>query len=91
MVYCARRSRPGVLKFFGPRHTISLCEIQRQIPNVEGTMHACFRVPKDQLTNIKNKKCQGLLSVDQELRVCLSAIPPHIEQLCRSKQAHVSH
>jgi hypothetical protein len=44
-----------------------------------------------ELTNIKNKKRERLLSVDQELRVCLSAIPPHIEQLCRSKQAHVSH
>jgi hypothetical protein len=43
------------------------------------------------LTNIKNKKGERLLSVDQELRVCLSAIPPRIEQLCRSKQAHVSH
>jgi hypothetical protein len=43
------------------------------------------------LTNIKNKKREPLLSVDQELRVCLSAIPPRIEQLCRSKQAHVSH
>ena len=30
----------GVLKIFGPRHTISLCEIQRHIPNVEGTMPA---------------------------------------------------
>jgi hypothetical protein len=30
------------------------------------------------LTNIKNKKCERLLSVDQELRVCLSAIPPHM-------------
>jgi len=48
-------------------------------------------VPKDQLTNIKNKKRERLLSVDQELRVRLSAIPPRIEQLCRSKQAHVSH
>ena len=43
------------------------------------------------LTNIKNKKRERLLSVDQELRVCLSAIPPCIENLCRSKQAHVSH
>ena len=29
-----------------------------------------LRVPKDQLTNIKNKKGERLLSVDQELRVC---------------------
>jgi hypothetical protein len=43
------------------------------------------------LAHIKNKKRERLLSLDQELRVCLSAIRPHIKQLCKSKQAHISH
>jgi hypothetical protein len=43
------------------------------------------------LAYIKNKKREQLLSLDQEIRVCLSAIRPRIKQLCRSKQAHISH
>ncbi|KAL4104841.1 hypothetical protein QTP88_020117 [Uroleucon formosanum] len=43
------------------------------------------------LTNIKNKKREGLLSVDQEMRVCLSSIRPRIEFLCTKQQAQVSH
>jgi hypothetical protein len=41
------------------------------------------------LAYIKNKKWERLLSLDQELRVCLSAIRPRIKQLCKSKQAHI--
>ncbi|XP_025413497.1 protein FAM200A-like [Sipha flava] len=43
------------------------------------------------LTNIKNKKREQLLSVEQEMRVCLSSIPPRTELLCKQHQAHVSH
>lgn len=43
------------------------------------------------LTNIKNKKRERLMSVEQEMRVCLSTIRPRIEFLCKKKQAHVSH
>jgi hypothetical protein len=43
------------------------------------------------LAYIKNKKQERLLSLDQELRVCLSVIRPHFKQLCKSKQAHISY
>lgn len=43
------------------------------------------------LTNIKSKKRSRLLSVDEEMRVCLSSIPPNIPRICKSSQAHVSH
>jgi len=43
------------------------------------------------LTNIKNKKREQLLSVEQEMRVCLSSITPRIELLCKQHQAHVLH
>lgn len=43
------------------------------------------------LTNIKTKKRCNLLSVEEEMRVCLSAVPPNIERICKSRQAQVSH
>ncbi len=43
------------------------------------------------LTNIKSKSRNRLLSVEEELRVCLSKIRPGIEELCKEKQAQVSH
>lgn len=43
------------------------------------------------LTNIKSKKRSRLLSVEEEMRVCLSSIPPNIPRICKSSQAHVSH
>jgi hypothetical protein len=43
------------------------------------------------LTNIKNKKCERLLSLEQEMRVCLSSIRPQIELLCKKRLAQVSH
>jgi len=43
------------------------------------------------LTNIKNKKREPLLSVEQEMRVCLSSIPLKIALLCKQHQAHISH
>jgi hypothetical protein len=43
------------------------------------------------LTNIKNKKPERLLSFEQEMRVCLSSIPPRIELLCKKRQAQISH
>ena len=42
------------------------------------------------LTYIKNKLRQRL-SVEQDLRVALSTIPPSIDKLCSQRQAHVSH
>jgi hypothetical protein len=43
------------------------------------------------LTNIENKKREGLLSFEQEMHVCLSSIRPRIEILCKKRQAQVSH
>jgi len=43
------------------------------------------------LTNIKNKKPERLLSVEQEMMVCSLSIPLRIELLCKQHQAHISH
>jgi hypothetical protein len=43
------------------------------------------------LTNIINKKRERLLSLEQEMRVCLSSIRQRIELLCKKRQAQVSH
>jgi hypothetical protein len=39
------------------------------------------------LTNIKSKHRNRLLSVEEELQVCLSKIQPRIQHLCNTKQA----
>ena len=43
------------------------------------------------LTTIKNNKRERLLSVEEELRVCLSTIRPRIKEICKCNQAQVSH
>jgi len=43
------------------------------------------------LTNIKTKRRERLLSVDQEMRVCLSTIRPRILEICKHSQGHISH
>ena len=43
------------------------------------------------LTTVKSKSRNRLLSVEEELRVCLSEVRPNIEKLCKDKQAQVSH
>lgn len=42
-------------------------------------------------TNIKSKKRSRLLNVEEEMRVCLSSVPPNIPRICKSSQPHVSH
>ena len=43
------------------------------------------------MTTIKNTKRERLLSVEEEMRVCLSTIRPRINEICRYHQAQVSH
>ncbi len=43
------------------------------------------------LTVTKSKSRNRLLSVEEELRVCLSKVRPRISQICKEKQAQVSH
>lgn len=43
------------------------------------------------LKNIKTMKRNKLLAVEEEMRVCLSTVPPNVERICKSRQAHVSH
>jgi hypothetical protein len=43
------------------------------------------------LTNMKNKKRERLLSLEQEIHVCLSSIRPRIELLCKKRLAQISH
>ena len=43
------------------------------------------------LTNIKSVKRERLLSVEEEMRVCLSTIRPRIKEICKSKQSQISH
>ena len=42
------------------------------------------------LTNIKTKRRERLLSVDQEMRVSLSTIRPRIAEICKQSQGHIS-
>jgi hypothetical protein len=42
------------------------------------------------LTNMKKKKREILLSLEQEMHVCLSSIRPRIELLSKKRQAQVS-
>lgn len=43
------------------------------------------------LTEIKSKKRERLLRIDDEMRVCLSTLIPRWSSICARKQAHPSH
>ena len=43
------------------------------------------------LTEIKSKKRQRLLAIDDEMRVCLTSLEPRFESICYKKQAQPSH
>jgi hypothetical protein len=43
------------------------------------------------LTGMKGKGRNCLISAEDEIRVCLSQVPPRIQYLCSKKQAHISH
>ena len=43
------------------------------------------------LNNIKTKKCERLKNIEEELRVCLSYIRPHMAAVVKKHQAQLSH
>lgn len=43
------------------------------------------------LTEIKSKKRERLLRIDDEMRACLSTLEPRFNMICSRKQAHPSH
>ena len=43
------------------------------------------------LTNLKTKKRERLLVVEEEMRVALSNVRPNIERICAKNQAQISH
>lgn len=43
------------------------------------------------LTEIKTKKRERLLTIDAEMRACLSTLEPRFDHICSQKQAHPSH
>lgn len=43
------------------------------------------------LTEIKSKKRGRLISIDEEMRLCLSSVRPRINEICSKKQSQISH
>ena len=43
------------------------------------------------LTNLKTRKRERLLAVEEEVRVALSNVGPNIERICTKNQAQISH
>lgn len=43
------------------------------------------------LTNIKSKKRERLTNLEEEMRVALSYIRPNLEEICKGRQAQISH
>jgi len=74
--------------------------IQREHPNIAqkaiklllqfSTTYLC-ELGFSALATIKNTKRERLLSVEEELRVCLSNIRPRIQLICNKLQSQVSH
>jgi len=54
------------------------------------TSHLC-ELGFSTLTNIRNKKREKLLGVEEEMRVALSSICPCISQITKNKQSQISH
>ncbi|XP_066969990.1 zinc finger BED domain-containing protein 5-like [Macrobrachium rosenbergii] len=71
--------------------------IEKYFPNISADQYDWFSTSYlcelgfSTLTNIKTKKRSRLLSVEEEMRVCLSSVPPNIERICKSRQLQVSH
>ena len=54
-----------------------------------GHLHMCERA-FSALTNLKTKY-SSRLNVKSDLQICLSQMTPRIDELCKVKQAHLSH
>ena len=73
--------------------------IENDYPNIvkKALNHCCYfrqtyicELGFSAMTTIKNKKRERLLSVEEEMRVCLSTIRPRIKEICRYHQGKVS-
>ncbi|XP_053545292.1 zinc finger BED domain-containing protein 5-like [Bombina bombina] len=83
----------------GDLHRFWIC-ISKMHPNIAkkalrillqfSTTYIC-EVSFSTMTNLKTLKRGSLKMLDDEMRVSLSDIPPNIQKLCSSHQAHTSH
>jgi hypothetical protein len=78
--------------FLSSRHNVSPSGILRHTRTVGGSTDVTpTKVDFRDWLTLKIRNGSDFFSLDQELRVCLSAIRPRIKQLCKSKQVHISH
>lgn len=68
----------------------SLTKLAHSVLLPFSTLYLC-EVAFSTLNEIKNKKRERLINVEEELRVALSKISPRIDTLCKKYQSQISH